>query len=133
MDRFTMVELAQLLVTSVGIVASAVALRDASRLHRWVIAQRIGNGRRLVSTGHLVGEALRAGWQAMLFMHAIISFEALPTPPTSMPETYLDWLVVRKFTVLLGSLFCTMLTLWDLYIRRELGRLTDDEPRSPTW
>lgn len=127
MDRFTAIEVLQIVVTSVGLCASALALRDAARLHSWVIERNIGNGRRLVSTGHLVGEALRAGWQAMLFMVAVISFEVLPTPPTTMPEAYMDWLVVRKVAVLFGSVFCTALTLWDLYVRRALGRLHGGE------
>lgn len=125
MDRFTVIEIAQLVVTSIGLVASWASLRDAARLHTWAVANNIGNGRRLVSTGHLVGEALRGGWQALLFCAALISYLGLPSPPEVMDERFLDWLVLRKVVILLGSIFCLALTLWDLYIRRVLGHVRD--------
>jgi hypothetical protein len=125
MDRFTAIELAQLIVTSLGLLASIISMRDAMALHRWMVLKQIGNGRRLVSTGHLVGEALRGGWQAILLCAAVISLVELPSPPAEMPEVLLDWLVIRKFTFLVGSIFCATLTLWDLYIRKALGHLSD--------
>ena len=127
MDRFTAIEIAQLVVTSVGLVASVVAMRDALALHEWMVVRRIGNGRRLVSTQHLVAEALRGSWQLVLLVAALISLLELPTPPPEMPERFLDWLMVRKFTFLAGSVFCLTLTLWDLYIRRALAHLTEGD------
>lgn len=125
MDRFTAIELGQVMVTSIGLIASAISMRDALALHQWMVIHKIGNGRRLVSTQHLVAEALRGSWQAVLLFAALVSFLELPTPPPNMPEAVLDWLMVRKFTFLLGSVFCLTLTLWDLYVRRALGHLKE--------